>query len=339
MGSPKCHSSASADSSAYTRAVSAAISDCHETATSGKDVCQGDKTQPSVAAERRRKLVDHHWKLALVVHGTEQQAHAAGCYPYGEDRDETDSDIPLFCAYIATAKELLQDPTVETEGSPAHLKLVELIMALRKYAAHVTDMPDLMVEVASSDLEVLAAMEGLAMDLASGDLDDMMGSEGRGEAGSEDCTESGSERESNVGESTEGSTVDDFDHGHGEKPSYDAAAILPLIGMTATQERMLLVQHKRVRAALADVYAERPKLRKCVRKRGAAAKSASAALRANLQREGYLIAKLVIWTTQELLDPIQHARLDTSSFPLLPDPLAIGDLLLDRQRDAACGPL
>lgn len=76
-------------------------------------------------------------------------------------------------------------------------------------------MPDLMVEVASSDLEVLAAMEGLAMDLASGDLDDMMGSEGRGEAGSEDCTESGSERESNVGESTEGSTVDDFDHGHG----------------------------------------------------------------------------------------------------------------------------
>lgn len=39
-----------------------------------------------------------------------------------------------------------------------------------------------------------------------------------------------------------------------------------------------------------------------------------------------------IWTTQELLDPIQHARLDTSSFPLLPDPLAIGDLLLDRQR-------
>lgn len=62
---------------------------------------------------------------------------SAGCYPYGEDRDETDSDIPLFCAYIATAKELLQDPTVETEGSPAHLKLVELIMALRKYAAHV----------------------------------------------------------------------------------------------------------------------------------------------------------------------------------------------------------
>lgn len=50
---------------------------------------------------------------------------------------EKDGDTPLFCAYIAAIREQLADPAVDQEGSPAHTRVLQLVMAMRRLAAHV----------------------------------------------------------------------------------------------------------------------------------------------------------------------------------------------------------
>lgn len=60
-----------------------------------------------------------------------------GCYPLVGDMYEKDGDTPLFCAYIAAIREQLADPAVDQEGSPAHTRVLQLVMAMRRLAAHV----------------------------------------------------------------------------------------------------------------------------------------------------------------------------------------------------------
>ena len=60
-----------------------------------------------------------------------------GCYPVVGDLYEKDGDIPLFCAYIAAVREQLTNPAVDEEGSPAHARVLQLVLAMRRLAAHV----------------------------------------------------------------------------------------------------------------------------------------------------------------------------------------------------------
>ncbi len=74
-------------------------------------------------------------------------------------------------------------------------------------ALQVTHLPDLMLEVSGSDLEALAAMESLAMDLASGDLDDVLETQsGGGSGGGERVgNKSGGDRDAGGGAAAAGS--------------------------------------------------------------------------------------------------------------------------------------
>lgn len=62
--------------------------------------------------------------------------------------------------------------------------------------------------------------------------------------------------------------------------------------------------------------------------RGVDAVAFFAALRDNMEAEGKLTTEFQLWFSCELLAPLQHVRCDATAFPLPPDSLLVGDMVV-----------
>lgn len=136
-------------------------------------------------------LAQAHWELAVVVYGSSDAAHKAGCEPYDSDHDAKNGDLSVYCAYVGEVKKCLADPEVETSGSAPSRRIDALVGACRAFAPLHLKQPQFMQEVATADLDSLAKMDNLASQLAeqgrNGDCD-FEDYEGGGDRGSEPDT-------------------------------------------------------------------------------------------------------------------------------------------------------
>mmetsp|Transcript_13815 Transcript_13815/g.41759 ORF Transcript_13815/g.41759 Transcript_13815/m.41759 type:complete len:463 (+) Transcript_13815:491-1879(+) len=113
-----------------------------------------------------KSLVKKHWKLACEVHGGDAGARRAGVVPYQPGHDGKDGDFSLYVAYVGAVRTALEEPDVNVVGSHAWQRVEDIVNAGRAWSSMHIRNPELMLEIADADLEVLGKMEAVIAGLA-----------------------------------------------------------------------------------------------------------------------------------------------------------------------------